>query len=256
MSDTSKMIVTGVACLALGAVAGSYLPMGNLTGSGVNTDKVKTIIADYIADNPEKIIESLQAMQQKSASEQQAQAQNAVKDNMAALLNDTNSPTAGTGTSGITLVEFFDYNCGYCRRMEKTMHKIMQAHPDIKIIFKEFPIFSEDSHSHRAAQAALAIYYLSPKRYVDFHSMLMQHKGDYTQQELNDYAGQVQVNLDDFQKEMNSKRVAQEIQKVNELASKLGVQGTPAIVIGDELIPGAMPFNEVDKRIKALKDKK
>lgn len=255
MSDMSKIIVTGIACLALGAVGGNYLPaLNSSTSNKTDSEEVKTIVANYIADNPERIIESLQNFQAKAASKQQAESNASIKDNMPALLDDSNSPTVGTGTSGITLVEFFDYRCGYCKRMADTMQKLLKVHPDVKVVMKEFPILSEGSQ--RAAQASLAISYLAPERYLDYHMMLMQHKGDYAQSDLNDYAGQVQVNIDDFQKEMNGPRVAKEIKAVAELASKLGIQGTPAVVIGEELIPGAVPFSELDKHVRALKENK
>lgn len=254
MSDTGKLVVTGIACLALGAVAAQYIPaLSGATASGdVDESKVKAIVADYIADNPEKLVQSLQSLQQRAAVDQQQQMQEAVKANLDAIKDDTNAPVAGTGESGITLVEFFDYNCGYCKRMAGTIKTVLKAHPDVKIIFREFPILSESSQL--AAQAALAVYHLKPEKYLDYHMMLMQHQGQYDMDSLKDYAGQVQVNLSAWQKEMNSERVMKEIQAVSEVAQKSGIQGTPAIVIGDELIPGAVPFAELDKRIKALKD--
>lgn len=256
MSDTSKIVITGVACLALGALAGNYLPIGNFgsAAGGVSEDRVRGIVAEYIANNPEHIIDSLQSLQRRSAVEQQAKTIGALKENLAALQSDENAPSVGTDESGITLVEFFDYHCGYCKRMSGTVQKVLKAHPDVKFVFREFPILSEDSH--RASQAALAISYLAPERYLEYHMMLMQHQGEFSQQALNDYAGQVQVDLDAFQKEMNGERVAKELQQVQDLAAKVGIQGTPALVIGEELIPGAIPFNDLDARIKALKEQK
>ena len=256
MSETGKLVVTGIACLALGAVAAQYLPLGNITGStaGVDESKVKAIVASYIADNPDKLVESLQSLQQRAAVDQQQQMQKSVQDNLAALKDSTDAPTAGTGASGITIVEFFDYNCGYCKRMANTMKTVLEAHPDIKVVFREFPILSETSQL--AAQASLAISYLKPAKYLEYHMMLMQHKGQYDIAALKDYAGQVQVDIAAFEKEMNGERVMKQIQNVNDLANTSNIQGTPAIIIGDELIPGAVPFAEVDKRIKALKAKK
>ena len=255
MSDTSKLVVTGIACLALGAVASQYLPNNNAVSTGgINEGEVKTIVADYISQNPEKIIESLQSLQQQAAVDQKQQMQVAVQQNLNELKDYKNSPTAGTGESGITLVEFFDYNCGYCKRMAATVKTILKEHPDVKVVFKEFPILSESSQL--AAKAALAIHYLKPSKYLDYHMMLMQHKGQYDMAALKDYAGQVQVDIATFEKEINSQRVLKEVQAVSDVAQKSGIQGTPAIILGDELIPGAVPFAEVDKRIKALKSKK
>ena len=168
-------------------------------------------------------------------------------------MNADNSPTAGTGKSGIVIAEFFDYRCGYCKRMANTVQQLLEKHPDIKVVFKEFPILSEGSR--KAAMASLAINYLKPKRYMDYHMMLMKHNGEYDQAALNDYAGQVQVDIAAFEKEMNGARVAKEIQAVADVAGKTGIQGTPALVLDGELIPGAIPFADVDARITALKAK-
>jgi protein-disulfide isomerase len=255
MSDMGKIILTGTACLALGLVAGHYIPTVSETSSSGSIDRgeVEQIVADYIADNPGQIIASLQGMQQREAEKEQAKRTDAVKNNLEALYDDSNSPSIGSDESGITLVEFFDYRCGYCKRISDTVQKVAEAHPDVKIVFKEFPILSEDSR--KAAQAALAVAYLKPERYLDFHMMLMKHQGDYDLESLKDYAGKIEVDLAAFEKEMAGERVLKEIQTVEDLAGELGVQGTPAIVIGEELIPGAIPFEELDRRIKALKQR-
>lgn len=253
MNNNLKLIIIALVCLGVGAVAGNYIPLGSLSG-GMNEAKVKTIVADYIAENPEKIIESLQGMQAKSAQDMHSKASEAVKSHLDALGDDENSPVIGSDESGITIVEFFDYHCGYCKRMSDTIQRAVKAHPDVKFIFKEFPILSDEST--QAARASLAVYYLNPKRYFDFYMMLMKHQGSFTQEALDDYAGQAQVDLDAFHKEMQSERVTNELKATQELAAEIGVQGTPALVVGEDFIPGAIPFADLDAHIKALKEKK
>ncbi len=256
MSDISKLVVTGVACLALGAVA--VIGFTNInpitTTSNVNAKEadIEAIVARYIEQNPEKLVESLQNFQTKMVEKQQQDAGQAVQENIDVLTSYENSPSIGTGESGVTIVEFFDYNCGYCKRMEPTVKEVLAAHPDIRFVFKEFPILSEGSQL--ASKAALAINYINPDKYMEYHSMLMQHKGQYDIAALKDYAGQVQVNLIEFEKEMNGERVAKELQQNQEIAAKVGVQGTPALIIGNELVPGAIPFADLDSRIKSLKE--
>ncbi len=254
MSDSGKLLLTGVACLAIGAIAGNFLPTGTSSADGIDKNEVEAIVANYISSNPEKIVESLQGMQAKAAAEQQAKTAGALKNHLSTIMDDTNAPTAGTGKSGIVIAEFFDYRCGYCKRMANTVQQLLEKHPDIKVVFKEFPILSEGSR--KAAMASLAINYLKPERYMDYHMMLMKHQGDYTDSALKDYAGQVQVDIAAFEKEMNGQRVAKELQAVADVANKTGIQGTPALVLDGELIPGAIPFADVEARIAALKAKK
>lgn len=256
MSDIAKLAAVGIGCLALGIFGGNYLqPSADeaTSGAAIDEERVQAIVSDYISNNPEKIVESLQSMQAKAMEEQRAQMQNAVKNNLPALKAVGNSPVVGDVNSKITLVEFFDYNCGHCKRMAETVQTVLKAHPDVKVVFKEFPILSEASQL--AAQAALAVHFLKPEKYLEYHMMLMKHRGQYTLEALKDYAGQIQLDLDAFEKEAKSVRVAKELQAVQDIATKSGIQGTPALVIGDELIPGAAPFADIDQRIKALKGK-
>ena len=260
MSDVGKLFITGVVCLGLGAVAGNYLPFKMQTAENgtkvmqeINADKVKAIVADYIAENPEKLVESLQGLQQREFIAQQEKTAAGLEEHLPAVFDDTNSPTVGTGGSGIVIAEFFDYKCGYCKRMAGTVQKLLKKHPDVKIVFKEMPILSEGSR--KAAKASLAVSYLASDRYMEYHMMLMQHQGEYTDDALKDYAGQLGIDVDAFLKEMNGDRVAKEIAVVADVAQKIGARGTPALVVGGELIPGAVPFEQIDARIADLKKK-
>ena len=172
-----------------------------------------------MASNPESIVASLQGMQEKSFEEQQKKTAGALKEHLPAVMKADNAPTAGTGESGIVIAEFFDYRCGYCKRIAESVKKLLEKHPDIKVVFREMPILSEGSRL--AAQASLAVSYLSPSRYLEYHMMLMQHKGEYTQAALNDYAGQLGVKADALLKEMNGARVNKEIADVADIAEKI-----------------------------------
>lgn len=257
MSETIKTAIIAILFLALGfggayVLPGSSFINGNMAGDALDRAEVTQIVEDYIATHPEHIIASLQSLQQRSAQKQEQEMTAAVKNNLAAIRNDDSSPSVGGEDSDIVLVEFFDYRCGYCKRLAGTVKKVLEAHPDIKFVFKEYPILSDGSR--KAAQASLALYYLAPEKYLDFHMTLMDHQGEYTQEALNEYASQQGVDVAKFEEMMSNERVLTEIAKVSDLAEAISVRGTPALVIGEELIPGAVPFDVIDEKIKALKN--
>ena len=255
MSQLSKQILTGTACLIAGAAIGNYLPFSfNPTAMAVSDMKLDQKIESFIRKNPEVIVESLQDLQRKAFEERQQAKLDAVADHLEAIQDSSVSPSVGTGESGIILVEFFDYHCGYCKKAASAVRKVHETHPDVKIVFKEFPILSKNSRL--AAEAALAVSKLAPAKYYEFHDLLMAHTGEYNDESLGKMVEKIGVTLDALKTEMKTEWVAKEIQTVSDLAEAVGITGTPAIVIGGELIPGAVPFAELDRRIKALKAEK
>lgn len=259
MTEAGKTWIIGGLCLLLG-IAGTLLysgqtgTAGSVEEGGMDRDRVAGIVRQVISENPELIVESLQSMQKRAYEEQMAQAAEGLKTHMKDLKEDADSPHAGPADAPITIVEFFDYHCGYCKRMTPVLQKLLKEHKDIKIVFKEYPILSADSQL--AARASLAFSKLAADKYFDFHTSLIGHSGQYTQENLNAYAGKLGVSADALQAEMQEEWVARELKQTADLAEKLGVQGTPALIIGEELVPGAMDYASLEFRIKALKSMK
>lgn len=258
MSDTNKLVGVGAICLLLGGSLGHLIsknvsdPISAPGGMGMDKAAVAEVVKEVLNNNPQLIVDSLQNMQKKAYEEQMANAAKALKSNMKELKDTKHSPVVGKTDAAITVVEFFDYHCGYCKRMTPVMQQILEKHDDVNFVMKEFPILSEDSQL--ASRASLAISKLKPAKYLDYHQMLINHKGQYTQEKLNEYAGKVGVSGDELQKEMQADWVIKELESVKKLANDVGIQGTPALIIGEELVPGAVSFEDLERRINAIRD--
>jgi protein-disulfide isomerase len=149
----------------------------------------------------------------------------------------------GNPDGDVTLVEFFDYRCTYCRRVVSSMQALLQEDRKLRIVFKELPVLGEDSV--RAARAALAAE--RQGRYTPFHFALMTSE-DLSPDAIRQLAAEVGLDPDRLEQDMNAPEIQAAIDANYRLAQELGIEGTPAFVIGDELIPGA-----VDKgRLEAL----
>ena len=129
------------------------------------------MINKFIKDNPHVIIESLNEWQRKQGEEQKKLALENIQKRINELHNDPNSPTTGNLNGDITIVEFFDYNCGFCKKVFPSVKKILENDPNVKVVFKEFPILSQSSET--LAKFALAVNAISPEKYLDFHAEAM-----------------------------------------------------------------------------------
>ncbi len=264
-SQNNKAILAGVICAVVGTAGGYYINEHNLLAkpgesgksdggslSDAQKSEVEDIVKDVISENPELLMASLKSMEKKMYEKQMAKAAEGLKNYKKELLEDKNSPVAGAKNAKVTIVEFFDYHCGYCKKVAPTMKRVLEEHDDVRIVFKEFPILSPDSHN--AARAALAVYSLKPEKYFDFHQMLMEHRAEYSDATLQDFASKLGIDAEDLQKAMKSDAIEDELKQATDLAQKLGIQGTPAIIVGDELIPGAVEYDALEFRIKAAKN--
>ncbi len=163
------------------------------------------------------------------------------------LKNNVNSPVIGNKNGDVTLVEFFDYHCGYCKRFFTTIAKLVEEDSNLKVVFKELPIISEDSEI--ATRASLAVYNIDPTKYYAFHAALMKINGRFDVEKMVSLAKQAGLDETTFIDAMKSEKVSQEIAETKELAESLGVSGTPVVVIGKSMIPGAVDIDTVRAKI-------
>ncbi|MCC7260617.1 MAG: DsbA family protein [Alphaproteobacteria bacterium] len=237
-----KLMVAGlvIAALALGYAAGS----GKLGGSAGGGD-INAAIAQFIKDNPQALVDSLNSYQQKEQDEQLTNATESIKRLHKEIFEDEGSPVAGNPDGDVTLVEFFDYHCGYCKRSLPVISQLIDEDKNLRVVFKEFPILSPSSTL--AAQYALAVHKVAPTQYFAFHSATMQSTGNLDEAELLKRAKDLGV---DEQKLKDALKDAdKELAKVRQLTGSLNVRGTPAFIVGDALIPGAVDAETLKKQI-------
>lgn len=196
---------------------------------GKQTEAIKTIIRNYLLENPEVLREAMEVLnkrQEEAASEER-------KKSLVSLYKEDTPFSSGDGK--ITLVEFFDYNCGYCRRAFSNILDVQEKNKDFRVVFVEFPILSEESRF--AAEAAIAA--TKQNKYFEFHRAMMEKEEPATEESVLKVAKEVGLDVEKLKADMKLPEVAETIEKNLALGTAMGVQGTPAFFIGNEAIPGA-----------------
>ena len=238
-----------LAILGLGMM--NPLTVSNLQASEIKPEdkaQFEQMIRDYILEHPEVIMESVTRFQanQKSAAEEMAR-QNLVSQKDL-LLNDPTSPVIGNLKGDVAVVEFFDYRCGYCKKVHADVMSLIESDKNIRLIFKEFPILGPDSET--ASRAALSIWNSDPDKYIEFHNELMTVRGALPATRVLEIAGSLGIDIEKLTAGMSSAKVTEAIQGNHNLASSLNISGTPAFVIGGELVPGAVDLATLKNLIK------
>lgn len=211
--------------------------------------KIEQIVHDYLLAHPEVILESVekyQAQQEKDAAKKQAQALVERRDE---LTRAPDAPVLGNPNGDVTVVEFFDYRCPYCKSVAGTFIDLFEKDGNVRFVLKEFPILGPESEY--AAKAALAAE--KQGKYRALHMALMTFKGKLTNPDVLRLATDAGLDVPRLQKDMESPDIAAALKRNYDLAEALGVKGTPAFVVGDEFIPGAISVEDMRNRIAAAR---
>ena len=215
--------------------------------------QIESIVKDYLIAHPEVVQDVLAALDkhQKDAEAQQARA--TIRSNNATLFNSPHQVVLGNPHGKIEMVEFFDYNCAFCKHALPDMIKLLDTDHDIKFVLKEFPVLGEGSVE--AARVAVAARMQDPTgvKYLQFHQKLLGGRGVADKARALAVAKEVGFDMPRIQRDMASDEVKTTIAEDMKLADALGVNGTPSYVVGDELVVGAVGFDELKKKIDALK---
>lgn len=209
--------------------------------SPAQLDAIKDIVRKTLIENPDILVEASAALQQKEQDAQDQQQAAALATHANELFRSKTSPVAGNSKGDVTVVEFFDYNCPYCRKAYQDLTKLMALDKNIRVVFKEYPIFGGASLA--AAKAALGANLQD--KYFEFHAGLYANEGRITEATVMKVAEQIGLDMNRLKKDMESQAVQAALKETHALAESLGIRGTPAFFVGDKLIPGA-PENLVD----------
>lgn len=204
---------------------------------------LQDIIKTYLVNNPEVLMESAEALKMKQRLEMEQAQQAAIDKNKEAIFNNPHSPAMGAKTPTVYLVEFFDYQCGHCKSMQRPIDGLLKKNPGLKVIFKEFPIFGANSEA--AARVALAAD--RQGKYWPVHEELLAANNPLSEDKAISIAKKAGCNMKQLKKDMSSAAVTQELLSAAKLADALRLQGTPALIFANgaqqnaQLIPGGMP---------------
>ncbi len=219
-----------------------------------NVEDVEEVLEKWLANNPEAIIASVNNMQQKAMQEQAQNAQKNIGPKKEELTNDVNSPSYHQGEFDVTIVEFFDYNCGYCKRANSTVESLIKADSKIKIVYKEFPILGPSSEE--LSSIAIAVHLTDSASYRKFHNALMASNASSKEEALK-IARDLGINSTKIEATLKNQKdkIAAIINSNRVLGGSIGIQGTPGFVVGDELIPGAASLESLQQKVTQQRKK-
>lgn len=202
---------------------------------GLERAQIEEIVRAYLLENPEIMIEVQAALEQKMQLQQEEQLKLALANNAEQIFKASGAPVAGNPDGDVTVVEFFDYNCGFCRRALEGMSDLIEQDKNVKVVLKEMPIFGPDSEA--AARIALAAG--KQGKYWEVHRDLLTKPGRSNRAKAMKIAKDLGLDLAKLRADMNSPEVSGEIQRVQRLAQEMGIRGTPHFLIDDKVIPGS-----------------
>jgi protein-disulfide isomerase len=198
-------------------------------------DPFEQRVRAYLLRNPEVILEALQLLEERQRAAEAENLKRVIAERSEEILNDPDAPVGGNPAGDVTLVEFFDYNCPYCRKVAPTVVELEEADPDLRLVYKEFPILGPGSEF--AARAALAS--RNQGKYLPFHKALMKATAQVTEQSVMEIARAVGLDTEQLTADMQAPAIQDAIARNLRLANALGINGTPSFVIGQEIVPGA-----------------
>lgn len=245
-----RSLTTLLATAALSAA--TLLPMQPaLALDDAEKAEMGAFIREYLIANPEIMLEVQQALQAKQAAAQQEQANAVIEQNHETIFNADYDLSVGNPDGAITVVEFFDYNCGYCKRAHEDMKAIVAANDDVRFILKEFPILGPESLA--AHRVSMALKQVAPEKYAEFQNALISaHSAD--EATAIALASELGVSEEDLRAKMDNAVVQTQIQETYALADALGISGTPSYIVGDEAVFGAVGAEALNEKIGNLRD--
>jgi protein-disulfide isomerase len=215
-------------------------------------EALKKLVHDYLMENPAIIAEAIEALRQKEDLAADLAAKKTMAERKDEIFNDPDTPVIGNPKGDVTLVEFFDYRCPYCKAMSEQIFETVKSDGKIKLVLKEFPVLGPDSVT--AARAALAA--REQKKYEEFHKAMMRLKEPVTEKVVLKVAGEVGVNVERLKKDMDDQKIDTILRNNIRLAHDLDISGTPAFIVGDQLVPGSISQQSLKQLIEQTRKAK
>ncbi|MEL7215683.1 MAG: DsbA family protein [Pseudomonadota bacterium] len=211
------------------------------------------VIRDYLIENPEVLVEAFSVLEERQMLAEAQADFDRVRANADALWNDPESWVGGNLEGEITIVEFVDYKCGFCKRAKPEVDALVAANADVRIIRKEFPILGPESVL--ASRAALAVLRTEgPDAYASLSDQLMSFTGTVTESVLRRFAERAGADPDAMFAQMDSVEISRQIQSNRALAQRLGITGTPSFIFGERLVRGFLPQAQMEQTLELIRN--
>jgi len=238
-------LVTGATLSILWRVAPGVVN----TPGGLQEKQIVDVVRNYLTKNPEILVEMTTELDKRQAAEQAAKQQKIISDNADAIFRSPLAFVAGNPDGDVSVVEFFDYNCGYCKRAMSDMLTLMKDDPKLKVVLKEFPVLGPGSVE--AARVAVAVHMQDKtgKKYLEFHQKLLGGRGQADKAHALAAAKEVGLDVARLERDLAGDEVRQSLEESFKLAEALGLNGTPSYVIGEDVVVGAVGLDTLKEKV-------
>lgn len=226
------------------ALASALLFAGTPAANAQQSKKdIEKIVREYLLKNPEIIQEAILELRKKQEMAETTARTKALQSHKKEIFESPRDVVIGNPKGNVTLVEFYDYNCGYCKRAVNDVAALLKSDPNLRVVLKQLPILSEGSVE--AARVGVAVRMQDPSKYWAFHTALMSARGEANAAQALAAAQNAGLDIERIKKDMANPEVDATLHGVQELAKALAISGTPSYVLGDQLIPGALPHDRL-----------
>lgn len=240
-----------LAVAALGLMSSVALAAGTDSNlSAAQKTEVENVVRELLLNKePDLIVKAAQEMQRRTEKEEMTKGQEAISKKEKELYSDPDSQVMGNKNGDVTIVEFFDYQCGYCKVVQPAVQELLESDKNLRFIFKEYPILGPGSMF--ASKAALAS--VKQNKYVKFHEALMTSKQHLTDDGVLEVAEDVGIDVKKLKVDMEDPKITKMLDKNRALGESLGARGTPTFIIGGKLYPGALPVDQMKEIISNIR---
>jgi protein-disulfide isomerase len=225
------------ACAAL--VLFAAVPARAQEAADAKRGEFERMLKDYLTEHPEAIQDALDTLAARKAAAKAEQQKATIKTNGGELFSSPRQVTLGNRRGDVTLVEFFDYNCGFCKRALADLIALMKSDPKLKVVLKEYPILGPDSVEAARVAVAVRMQDAGGARYLEFHRKLLENRGHNDKARALAGAEEVGLDMARLERDMESNEVTKSIDESMRLGKALAINGTPGYVVGDRVIVGA-----------------
>lgn len=241
LTKMATPLIAPMAALALALAAPQAVAQDKAAMPAAQKQAIEQIVKEYLNAHPEVVVDAIKAYRERQEKAEEERSQQAVQAHRKMLTDSATTPIGGNPKGNVTIVEFFDYRCGYCKRAYPSVQELLKSDGNIRYVYKELPILGEQSMF--ATKVALAGWRADPKKYEAFRGAMMSVQGALTEERVFRLAKEAGYDADALKKGMAAPEVQAMITDNYKLAELLGITGTPAFVIGEKLVPGAVSID-------------
>jgi protein-disulfide isomerase len=242
----------GLAALALACLALAFSPACAESFSSGQKAEIEAIIKDYLLQKPEILREAIGVLEAREKAAEAKAREKVVSDPSGALFSAANQAVIGNPEGKITLIEFFDYNCGYCKRALSDLARLMKDNPDLRVVLRDFPILSPGSvEAAKIANAFLRQF--QGEKFWEFHQKLLGSRGPVGKADALAVAKDLGADMDKLAKDAVAPEITTGIEESGKFAKSLQVTGTPTFVIGEDVVVGAVGYDELEAKVANIK---